>query len=499
MVLIPETIDKLVDEDNLVRVIDVFVDTLDFESLGFKNLKPPADGRPPYHPGDLLKLYMYGYLNRTRSSRDLEKECKRNIEVIWLLKGLDPDHNTISNFRRDNPKAIKKVFRQTVAIAKNLDLIGGVLIAGDSTKLRAQNSKKNNYNKKKIQRHIAYIENKIDQYNKALGQADADAEKSKIKDEIDKHNKRKEHYEQVEQQLDESGEKQLSTSDPDARHMIVKNNITEVSYNVQTTVDAKHNIPIDYKVTNQNDRKALANMVARAKSILRSNSFTALYDKGYHNGAQLHASNSMGVETVVAIPGLPSSAKAPDDTYNLANFIYSPDSNTYRCPQGHTLTTNGSWYLKRTYKVQQFKTKACTACPVKKYCTSARNGRVVERHEYAHDIDLNRERIMASDQLYKRRQSIVEHPFGTIKRQWGFDHVVTKKGMKKAEADVGLIFIAYNFRRLLNIVGIKEFKALLATLIRSYLRKINFNVSFKAVLGLSQFKLPLFRFVPNPL
>lgn len=281
--------------------------------------------------------------------------------------------------------------------------------------------------------------------------------------------------------------------------MIVKNNITEVSYNVQTTVDAKHNIPIDYKVTNQNDRKALANMVARAKSILRSNSFTALYDKGYHNGTQLHATNSMGVQTVVAIPGLPSSAKAPDDTYNLANFIYSTDSNTYRCPQGHTLTTNGSWYLKRTYMVQQFKTKACTTCPVKKYCTSARNGRVVERHEYADDIDVNRERILASDQLYKRRQSIVEHPFGTIKRQWGFDHVVTKKGMNKAEADVGLIFIAYNFRRLLNIVGIKEFKALLATLIRSYLPKMDLKESLKAVLELSHLKLQLFRFVPNPI
>ena len=475
-VLIPETIDQLIAENNLVRVIDVFVDSLDFETPGFNNLRPPADGRPPYHPGDLLKLYMYGYLNRTRSSRDLEKECKRNVEVMWLVKGLQPDHNTVSNFRRDNPKAIKKVFRQTVSIAKNLDLIGGVLLAGDSTKFRAQNSKKNNYNKKKIERHLAYIDNKIGQYNKALGEADGDQEKMEIKENIDKHNKQKKHYKQVEQQLDQSGEKQVSTSDPDTRQMIVRNNITEVAYNVQSTVDARHNIPIDYKVTNQNDRNAMANMVARSKSILGSNQFTALFDKGYHNAGELNASNSMGVETIVAIPGLPSSAKAPDEKYNLANFIYSPDSNTYLCPQGNTLTTNGSWYLKRTYKVQHYKTKACRTCPAKAQCTKARYGRVVERHEHASDIELNRQRLMADQQLYKRRQAIVEHPFGTIKRQWGFNYIVTKKGMDKAEADIGLIFLAYNFRRLLSIIGEKGLMKQISTLINRIIRFITVHI-----------------------
>ncbi len=491
IVLIPETIDKLIEQDNLVRVIDVFVDSLDFETLGFNNLRPPADGRPPYHPGDLLKLYMYGYLNRTRSSRDLEKECKRNVEVIWLLKGLKPDHNTVSNFRRDNPKAIKKVFRQTVSIAKNLDLIGGVLIAGDSTKFRAQNSKKNNYNKKKIERHLAYIDNKIEQYNKALGEADGDQEKKEIREEIDKHNKQKKHYKQVEQQLDHSGEKQVSTSDPDTRQLIVRNNITEVAYNVQASVDARHNIPIDYKVTNQNDRNAMANIVARSKSILRSNQFTALFDKGYHNAGELNASNSMGVETIVAIPGLPSSAKAPDEKYNLANFIYSPSSNTYMCPEGHTLTTNGNWYLKRTYKVRHYKTKTCRTCPAKELCTKARYGRVVERHEHAGDIDLNRKRLMADPQLYKRRQAIVEHPFGTIKRQWGFNYIVTKKGMDKAEADIGLVFIAYNFRRLLSIIGKKKLIHLINTPVNHIIRCMNLYINrIKPFQRLSQIVSP---------
>jgi hypothetical protein len=198
---------------------------------------------------------------------------------MWLLKCLRPDHNTIANFRRDNPKAIKKVFRATVQIAKHFDLIGGKLIAGDSTKMRAQNSKKNNYNQAKIERHVAYIDNKLEEYTRALAEND-DENKQTIIKEIEKQQIRKEQYKEIEKELRESGEPQVSTSDPESRQIMVRNNITEVAYNVQTTVDAKNNIPIDYKVTNQNDSKAMGNMVQRAKSILRTNEFTGLYDKG---------------------------------------------------------------------------------------------------------------------------------------------------------------------------------------------------------------------------
>ena len=235
------------------------------------------NGRPAYHPADLLKLYIYGYLYKMRSSRDLEKECKRNIEVMWLMKNLCPDHNTISNFRRDNPKAIKKIFRETVKIARYYNLIGGTLIAGDSTKLRAQNSKKNNFNQKKIDRHLEYIENKLSEYEKALAENDGD--KQEIKEEIKKQNQRKDAYKKLEQQLQESGQPQISTSDPESRQLITRNNITELAYNAQTTVDDKHNLPIDYKVTNTNDAKAMSGMLRRAKSILKTNQFTALYDK----------------------------------------------------------------------------------------------------------------------------------------------------------------------------------------------------------------------------
>jgi len=330
--LFPVSLDQSIDPENEVRIIDLFVENLSIKDYGFR-MDFQENGRPAYHPTDLLKLFIYGYLNKVRSSRDLEKECKRNIEVIWLLKFLKPDHNTIANFRRDNPKAIKKVFRATVQIARHFELIGGNLIAGDSTKLRAQNSKKNNFNQAKIDRHIAYIDNKLEEYTRALSENDGD-EKDQIQKEIIKQQDRKDQYRESEKQLKESGESQISTSDPESRQIVIRNNITEVAYNVQTTVDAKNNIPIDYKVTNQNDSRAMGNMVQRAKSILGTNEFTALYDKGYHTGSELKTAQELGIETIVAIPDVPATSQAPDHDYNCENFRYDSESDTYTCPQG---------------------------------------------------------------------------------------------------------------------------------------------------------------------
>lgn len=344
--LFPVSLDQSIDPDNEVRLIDLFVESLPVEEFGFRT-DFTENGRPAYHPSDLLKLFIYGYLNKVRSSRDLEKECRRNIEVMWLLKCLRPDHNTIANFRRENSKAIKKVFRATVEIARHFDLIGGKLIAGDSTKLRAQNSKKNNFNQAKIDRHIAYIDNKLDEYTRALAENDRD-NKDLIRDEIKKLQERKENYREIEKQIKESGEKQVSTSDPESRQIMLRNNITEVAYNVQTTVDAKHNIPIDYKVTNENDSKAMGNMVQRAKSILRTNEFTVLYDKGFHTGTELKTAQELGVETIVAIPGVPSTSQAPNPMFNYEFFTYNREDDTYTCPAGEVLRTNGSWYSQRS-------------------------------------------------------------------------------------------------------------------------------------------------------
>ena len=332
------SLEQSIGENNEARIIDLFVDSLSLFEYGFK-MEYIENGRPAYHPGDLLKLYIYGYLNKIRSSRDLEKECKRNIEVMWLIKSLAPDHNTISNFRKNNKKAIKKVFRVTVQIAKHFELIGGKLVAGDSTKFRAQNSKKNNFNQKKINRHIEYIDKKLDEYNQQLAEADQD-KKEQIQKEIEKQNQRKQKYNQLERQLNESGEAQLSTSDPESRQMIVRNNITEVAYNVQTTVDEKYKLPIDYKVTNNNDSKAMGDMLERAKSILLNNDFTALYDKGYHTGSEFKRADDLGIDVMVAIPNV--AAQAPNPEYNVENFNYHEDGDYYTCPKGNRLNTNGN-------------------------------------------------------------------------------------------------------------------------------------------------------------
>lgn len=495
--LFPVSLDQSIDPDNEVRIIDLFVDSLSIKDYGFRT-DFTENGRPAYHPSDLLKLFIYGYMNKVRYSRDLEKECKRNIEVMWLLKCLKPDHNTISNFRQGNQKAIKKVFRATVQIAKHFDLIGGKLIAGDSTKLRAQNSKKNNFNQAKVDRHVAYIDNKLEEYTRALTENDGD-NKQVIEDEIKKQQQRKDNYRNIEKQLKESGENQISISDPESRQIMIRNNITEVAYNVQTTVDAKNNIPIDYKVTNQNDSKAMGNMVQRAKSILRTTDFTVLYDKGFHTGSELKTAQDLGIETIVAVPAVSSTSQAPNHDYNYEHFIYNKEADTYTCPQGQVLRTNGSWYKQLSSSgsiswFKQYKTKACRKCPARSQCTRSRKERLIQRSEYADYYERNRKNTLEKEKLYKRRQAIVEHPYGTLKRQWGFSYILTKKGISRASSDVGLMFIAYNLRRIVNILTkdqLKEYLRILLSLfldisdrIRDHLTRSNghfYNPSLKLV------------------
>ena len=463
-ILFPESLDQIIDQNNEVRIIDLFVECINPTDFKFV-IKTSIEGRPSYNPKDLLKLFVYGYLNQIRSSRALEKECKRNIELMWLMKELAPDHNTISNFRKENEKAIRKVFRYTVSIAKQFDLIGGKLVAGDSTKLRAQNSKKNNFNARKIERHLAYIDNKLNEYNIALELAD-DENKKLIQLEILKQNRRKRQYQNYTAILEQTGEVQISTSDPDSRQLITRNNITEVAYNIQTVVDAKHNLPIDYKVTNENDSKAMGAMLRRTKIILNSTDFTALYDKGYHTGSEIKTAVDLGIHIMVAIPEVASNA--PDTAYNVANFKYDKVNDTYTCPQAQVLTTNGSWYKKNRGKsftqMKHYKTKACSTCLVKDLCTKNKDGRLIERSEHAPFIEQNKLNIEANPTLYKKRQAIVEHPYGILKRQWGFYYIMTKKTKKHASADVGLMFTAYNLRRIMNIVDRNVFKKFLEEL-----------------------------------
>lgn len=470
-VLFPQSLDEIIDSDNEVRIIDLFVESIDLIQFKF-HLKCSQEGRPPYHPKDLLKLYVYGYLNSIRSSRGLEKECRRNTELMWLLHQLAPDHNTISNFRKENEKAIRKVFRHTVSIAKQFHLIGGRLIAGDSTKLRAQNSKKNNFNENKIIQHLQYIEKRLDEYNQALDQADEE-NKRIIEEQIEKQINRKDKYNVLSTQLNETGQTQLSTSDPDSRQMIIRNSITEVAYNVQTTVDAKNLLTLDYKVTNENDSKAMGPMLRRAKKILGHTDFTALYDKGYHTGSELKTGMDMGVELMVAIPGVASFA--PDDRYNFDKFCYDEKNDSYTCPQGKVLTTNGNWYQKSKerylYFVKHYKTNACNSCPALHLCTKNKKGRLIERSEYQPYVERNKQNVEKDAATYKKRQAIIEHTYGIIKRQWGFYFISTKKGIKHASADVGLMFTALNLRRLINIIDKNVLKKFLKELVLYFFGK----------------------------
>lgn len=494
--LFPTSLEAAIHQDNEVRLIDLFVDSLNLQEFGFKT-EFGENGRPAYHPSCLLKLFIYGYLNKVRSSRDLEKECKRNIEMMWLMQSLKPDHNTIANFRKDNQRGIRKVFRATVQLATTFDLIGGKLIAGDSTKLRAQNSKKNNFNERKIKRHVEYIDAKLEEYSKLLEQADGDQQP--IKQEIQKQRERKAKYEAITKQLNETGEVQVSTSDPDSRQMITRNNITEVAYNIQSTVDAKHNIPIDYKVTNLNDSKAMGPMIRRAKTILKTTDFTALYDKGYHTGSQFRYVDLLDVEVMVAIPKVAS--HAPHHDYDLKHFRYDEKVDHYICPQGKTLSSNGREYSKgraaHKQKVKHYKTKECKSCSVYDLCTTSKtNGRVIERSEYTQVIEQNKRRVTQNPEVYRKRQAIVEHPFGVIKRQWGFSYLMTKKGLNRASADIGFIFSAYNLRRIFNLIGKNELKEYFK---RVFARFFSFSPRLKAIWAIFSQKVELIVFLKSTL
>jgi len=466
--MFPLSMDEMVAQENPVRVIDLFVIRFDFVKLGFNHSLAAGEGRPPYLPADLMKLYLYGYLNRIRSSRKLEKECERNIELIWLIKGLRPRYHTIADFRSKHAVQIKNFFREFVALLKGWDLIEGKLIAIDSVKLRAQNARKNNFTEDKINRQVEYIDKKINDYVAALDEndkaenGDRKLDVEKIKKQIETQQQRRKKYEALSEELKQSGHDQVSTTDKDARSMPVNHNQIDVSYSAQVATDAKHSLIAHFENTNTTDRKALAHVAAETKNVLEKDSIEALADKGYHNGEQLDACAKNNITTYVAVPGAPRNSEIPTPVYYGEKFIYDNEKDCYTCPEGKTLTSNGEWYKKNNgskYEVlvKHYKTRACKTCPVKSLCTRNKNGRLIERSQFAPAVEANSKRITAEKEKYALRQQIVEHPFGTIKRQWGFDHVLMK-GLKKNEAELGLIFSVYNLRRILSILSVPELK-----------------------------------------
>ena len=491
--LFPVCIENYISDISEVRLIDMYVDTLDMTQLGFKADDPNDNGRPGYHPRDMFKLYMYGYLNRIRTSRLLARECGRNTEIMWLLNGLTPCFRTIAGFRSENPEAFRNIFSQLVGRLNGLKLIGGKTAALDGSKFRAVNSKKNNYNSRKVKRHMERIDEKIDEYLEILKVGDlSDEKEEEVKVKIEKKKEQRLKYKSIEKQIAASGGEQVSTTDPDSRSMILHGSVIEVAYNVQTVVDDKNKLITTYEVTNQNDRKALLNMSLQAMEACGVDEIAILADKGYHNGEQLSACEAANITTYVAYPEVPRGSDIPTADYYGEKFVYDKEADTYTCPQGQTLKTNGNWYNKMyeqfITRVKHYKTTGCTGCPVKDLCTRSERGRLIERSEHAEAVEANASRIDKHYEVYRKRQEIIEHIFGTVKRQWSYDHILLK-GFTRNNGEFALIYFIYNFRRLVNILGEKRMKKWLKSLfclllnirqsVECHILKLNFFLKIK--------------------
>lgn len=455
-----------------VRVVDAFCEQIDYAALDFRGKFTNDNCRPNYHPSLLLRLYIYGYLNGIRSSRRLEQQCRCNLEVMWLCHSLVPRYHTIADFRKCHPEQIKEVFRQFVSLMCNWHLVGKKTVAIDSTKYRAQNSKKNNFNEEKICRQLAYIDHKTAEYLGEMNDIDR-KEKTKTKDirrlfeltrDKEKLLERKAQYELLQKQLNQSPATQISTVDPESRAIPHKTNVIEISYSTQVATDDKHSLVVHFEVTNENDRKALYPTVMAAKEAMglpKDATLTALADKGYFNAEQLSACIQQNVITYVPPTYNRAKDAIPAKGYHLEDFRYHPRTDTYTCPEGHCLTTNGHWYVKvysrsektkSSSRFKHYKTDKCLSCPAFQLCTVQKAGRVIERSEYADVIEQNNKRLKEHKETYLKRQQIVEHPFGTIKRWWGYSYTLLK-GIKKVGADLGLVYLCYNLKRVMNILS----------------------------------------------
>nr|WP_315190022.1 IS1182 family transposase [uncultured Flavobacterium sp.] len=492
------SLEDTISPNNQVRFIDSFVDYIDISKLDFAVKTLKTEGRPSFDTKVFLKIYLYGYLNGIRSSRRLEKECLRNIEMQWLVEDIRPNYHSISDFRKNNPIALKNLFKLFVSFLKDADLIGCETIAIDGTKSRAHNSKKANFNQKKIDQHLEYIEVKIQEYLDALEENDAKENPLKIQNiqqKIARLKQNKIRYELLEEKLKLSEQPQVSTTDCDARALLVQGQVVEVSYNIQAAVDDKHNLVVATHTINRNDKNALSAIALEVKENLKLETFTTLVDKGYHNGREIATCKANNITTIVAQPDQgKSNENGTQPEYFVTKFIYNKAQNTYACPQGETLTTTGSWHKKtgRTaesgYMFQKYRTPACKTCPVKSQCTSRTGGREIDRSEYADAVEENNKRYHENPQLYRKRQEINEHIFGTIKRQWGYNYT-NLTGLEKVNGEHSLIMLVYNIKRSINILGVPDlmtklkkwnspYKAKVLFLLKTSYLKLNTSFDF---------------------
>ena len=446
--------------DSWARIVDMFVNILPINELGFNDILN-TEGRPPYRSADMLKLYLYGYKNKLRSSRELEHACKINLEVIWLLKGLRPSARKIAYFRKNNAKAFKKAFRYFVVLLKDWELIEGETIAIDSFKIRAQNALKNNFNQNKIDRHINYIDNKIKEYQEQLDSEDQDVDMLGVHEKTVYQKSKKNRYLALEKKLQESGERQISMTDPDARSVVLHRNIVNVGYNIQAGCDAKHKLFVNNDTGTVNDTHALSPMALDAKELLGVDNMNTLTDKGYTTAKHLEICTENGI-TPYSSPKEHSSQK--NGLYPMNIFKYNKTKDSYTCPNGKILSTNATVYNKANHKVKHYKNRiACKKCEVRHLCTNNKNGRFIERSIYQEALEENKKRVDLNPEYYRLRQQVTEHQFGTLKRQWGFTYTLMRE-KQNVLSEVNLIMICYNLKRLVSILGLKEIKTRLTSL-----------------------------------
>lgn len=447
--LFPETVDEYIDEENPVRFLDVFINELDLVTLGFQYAQTKSTGRPPYNPGDLLKLYLYGYLNTIRSSRKLERECARNVELIWLLRRLKPDFKTIADFRKNNSLAIRRVCGQFTLLCKQLKLFSGQLVAIDGSKFRAVNSKKRNFTKSKLKALLANIDKKINNYMTLLDSTDKQeagtngSNEPGLQEKIATYKERRSTYEALLKEMDRSGQSQASLVDPDSRRM--KNGI--VGYNVQTAVDSKNKLIVAGDVTNEeNDKKQLERMAKAAKETLEQDTLDVVADKGYYDKNKIRGCLNDKIIPYIDKPRTSSCKKK--GLYSKDDFRYDKQQDCYWCPGGEKLTVE---FVDNKNERIVYATAGCATCCLRRQCTTNKMGRKIYRWRDEYLLEETAQRVSLCPDIMRRRKALVEHPFGTLKRVMNQGYFLTR-GLDKVRTEFSLSVLAFNLKRVLNLV-----------------------------------------------
>jgi transposase len=452
--LFPERLDDYVAEDSAVRVIDVFLDDLDLSGLGFKT-QPNDTGRPAYHPSTMLKLFVYGYLNRVQSSRRLEIEAQRNIELMWLTGRLAPDFKTIADFRKDNGVAIRLVCREFVMLCRKLNLFANAFVAIDGSKFKAVNSRDRNFTRAKMKRRLAEVDASIDRYLEQLAAADqaepAEDKTRTLEDKIAAMRKEMARLKKLEARMLSAPDKQVSLTDPDARSMKTRGTGI-VGYNVQTAVDTKHHLIVAHEVTNNgNDRRQLANMAKQAKSVIATETLTAVADRGYYRSEELRDCEEANITTYLPKPQ--TSGNQAKGLFGRDVFRYIAEDNEYECPAGQRLPYHMTTQDKGR-SLHCYWTSKCRVCDIKAQCTTGVH-RKMTRWEHESVLEKAQARLDRSPDAMRIRRATVEHPFGTLKAWMGSTHFLTKT-LDKVSTEMSLHVLAYNMKRMMNIVGTKD-------------------------------------------